>query len=61
MASILQCLSNTEPLVRYFLLEVYKFHLNKNNKFGTQGRLATCFYDLIYDLYAGKRGAVRPD
>ena len=60
MSSVLQCLANTEPLAKYFLLEVYQFHLNSNNTYGTRGRLAIVFGDLLFKLYAGEKPYVAP-
>ena len=60
MNSILQCLSSTKPLTKYFLFEIYKFHLNKTSKFGTKGKLAIAFADLIADLYIGEESSLEP-
>jgi ubiquitin C-terminal hydrolase len=60
MSSVLQCLCNTEPMVKYFLLEVYQYHLNTQSTFGCKGRMAVCFGDLMYALYAGKKRYVAP-
>lgn len=60
MSSIIQCLANTEPLAKYFLLEVYTFHLNQENTYGTRGRMAMCFGDVLYKLYAGNKRYVAP-
>jgi len=40
MNSVLQCLANTEPLVKFFLFEVYQSHINTRNQYGTRGKLA---------------------
>lgn len=40
MNSVLQCLSNTEPLVKFFLLDIYQGHVNKKNPLGAGGKLA---------------------
>ena len=37
---MLQCLSQTEPLTKYFLSGRYKKDINKSNKLGTGGKLA---------------------
>jgi uncharacterized UBP type Zn finger protein len=47
MNSVLQCLSNTEPLVKYFLFECYLNHINERNTLGSRGRLAMAYYDLL--------------
>jgi len=43
MNSVLQCLANTEPLIKYFLLECYVTQINTMNKLGTKGQLAVAF------------------
>lgn len=53
MNSILQCLSNTEPLVKYFLFEIFIFNLNYNSIYGSKGKLAIAYGDFISDLYVG--------
>lgn len=54
MNSVLQCLANTEPLVKYFLFEVYMGHINQRNTLGTRGRLAKAFAELLSDLWTGR-------
>lgn len=60
MNSVLQCLSNTEPVAKYFLLDLYINHINRRNNLGTGGRLACAFSELINDLYLGESGYVAP-
>ena len=60
MNSVLQCLSNTEPLVKFFLLDIYSQHVNKKNPLGAGGRLAQSYSDLIKELYAGESKYVAP-
>ena len=60
MNSVLQCLSNTEPLIRYFLLEVYVNHINPKNTYGTRGHLAIAFAQLLSDMYEGDYRYVAP-
>lgn len=60
MNSVLQCLSNTEPLVKYFLFEIYMSHINSKNTLGTRGRLAMAFADLLSDIWLGKYRAIAP-
>lgn len=50
MNSILQCVSSTEPLVKYFLFEIYLFHLNQTSIYGTKGKLAIAYAELISEL-----------
>ena len=51
MNSVLQCLSNTEPLVKFFLLDIYENHVNRSNKLGAGGRLADEYAELLRDMY----------
>ena len=60
MNSILQCVANTLPLIKYFLFDIYQFHLNQTSKFGTKGKLAIAFADLIAELYIGSEKAIEP-
>jgi ubiquitin C-terminal hydrolase len=53
MSSVLQCLANTEPLTKYFLFDIYQFHLNSKNMYGTRGKLAIAFASLVAELYLG--------
>jgi hypothetical protein len=54
MNSVLQCLSNTEPLVKYFLFECYLSHINERNTLGSRGRLAMAYYELLFNMYVGE-------
>ena len=51
--SVLQCLSNTVDLTKYFLKELFKKVLNngKANFFGTKGEFCKEYYDLINELW----------
>ena len=60
MNSVLQCLSNTEPLLKFFLFEVYMSHINPRNTLGTRGRLAIAFAELLSDLWLGRGRYVAP-
>jgi len=60
MNSVLQCLANSEPLVKYFLFEVYLKHINQKNALGTRGRLAMAFAELVNDIWLGKSSYVAP-
>lgn len=44
MNSMLQCLSNTEPLTRYFVSAQFRAHINTNNVLGTGVRGLDCEY-----------------
>eukprot|EP00347_Sterkiella_histriomuscorum_P019890 403339921 len=60
MNSVLQCLSNTEPLAKYLIFDCYTSHINRNNPLGTQGKLAIAFSELLYELYVGQENHVAP-
>ena len=60
MNSVLQCLASTEPLVKFFLYEVYHDHINQRNTYGTRGRLAVAFAGLIEEMYLGNKSATAP-
>lgn len=60
MNSILQCMQSNEAVMRYFLLEIYQFQLNRKSLFGTKGKLAIAFGDLIADLYVGNKSVINP-
>lgn len=47
MNSVLQCLANTEPIVKFFLYELHLSQINEGNTYGTRGRLALAFAELI--------------
>jgi hypothetical protein len=52
--------SNVEPLVKYFLFEIYVFHLNQVSKYGSMGKLAIAYGDLISDMYQGDASSLAP-
>lgn len=60
MNSVLQCLANTEPLLKFFLMEVYIQHINQRNTYGTRGRLALAFAELLQDMYLGNYRSIAP-
>lgn len=60
MNSVLQCLANTEPLVKYFLYEIYLTKLNESSSLGTRGKLTIAFAELVYDMYLGESKSVAP-
>jgi len=60
MNSILQCMSGTIPLSRYFLGGTYKQHINKNNPLGSRGVLAEAFAGLIRHLWSGEYPFIAP-
>ena len=46
--------------MKYFLLEIYQFQLNKKSLFGTKGKLAIAFGDLVADYYVGTKSSMTP-
>ena len=60
MNSVLQCLANTEPIVKFFLYELHLSQINESNTYGTRGRLAMAFAELIQDMYLGQNRSVAP-
>jgi ubiquitin carboxyl-terminal hydrolase 4/11/15 len=60
MNSVIQCLSNTEPLVKFFLFECYAAHINDRNPLGTRGKLAIAFAELLSDLWIGDHSYTAP-
>lgn len=56
MNSIIQCLSNTNYLVRYFCDGSYREHLNRSNE--TKGRIAEEVATVITSLWSGHYRAV---
>lgn len=60
MNSILQCMSGTTPLARYFLCGSYKAHINKENALGSRGVLAEAFANVIRHLWSGEYKFISP-
>jgi len=60
MNSILQCMSGTIPLSRYFLDGSYRSHINRDNPLGSRGVLAEAFATLIRHLWSGEYNFVSP-
>ena len=60
MNSVIQCLSNSEPLVKFFLNECYLNHINDRNPLGTRGKLVVAFAELLSDIYLGDSAYVAP-
>ena len=51
MNCILQCMSGTVPLARYFLDGSYRQHIIRNNPLGTQGQVPDVFAKLIRAMW----------
>ena len=60
MNSALQCLSNTEPLSRYFEGDKYKAHLNRDNPLGMKGNLAEQYAVTIKHIWSGDYSYIAP-
>lgn len=60
MNSALQCLSNTPPLVRYFLTDDWLYDVNIKSPMGTGGEVAVLFANLLRDLWTTDSKAVAP-
>lgn len=60
MNSALQCLSNTEDLVKYFLLGLYTQEVNVANRLGSQGTIVKVFYHLLLSLWKGQKQPINP-
>ncbi|XP_046458056.1 ubiquitin carboxyl-terminal hydrolase 15-like isoform X1 [Daphnia pulex] len=60
MNSVLQCMSNTPPIQRYFLEERHWAELNKENPLGNQGEIAKAFADLLKAMWSGQHHSFPP-
>lgn len=60
MNSMLQCLSNTEPLTRYFLDDLYESEINEENFLGHGGKLATAYAHFLKEVWSGRFTVVAP-
>ena len=58
--SSLQCLSHVFPLTSYFLSTRYTAHVNATTTFGTGGKLANGYYNLLCELWFHNQAAVTP-
>ena len=61
----MQCLSNTEPLRKYFLpsndgFAPYKHHINGTNPLGMGGAIAEAFGDLLEEMWSGRNCQTAP-
>uniref|UniRef100_A0A7M5VFF9 Ubiquitin carboxyl-terminal hydrolase n=2 Tax=Clytia hemisphaerica TaxID=252671 RepID=A0A7M5VFF9_9CNID len=60
MNSALQCLSNTTPLMKYFLANTHKSELNPTNPLGMNGKVAEGYADLMHQMWSGNQSHVSP-
>jgi len=61
MNSSLQCLSNTLDLTKYFLLKYYLNDINRGNRLGSNGTIASKYYELIEKMWYGTETKIAPD
>lgn len=60
MNAAIQCLSHCEDLTKYFLSKSFIDEINKTNKYGTEGRVAKVYYDILQELWIGSKDAIAP-
>jgi len=60
MNSALQCLSNTQPLMKYFVSNTYKHDINPTNPLGMHGKIAEAYAELQHQLWNGQNHFVTP-
>ncbi|KAK6346537.1 ubiquitin-specific protease doa4 [Orbilia brochopaga] len=60
MNSIIQCMSGTVPLARYFLSGSYRQHINRENRLGSRGIFAEAFANLNRNLWEETYAFVSP-
>ena len=60
MNSMLQCLSNTEPLTKFFMSGEYTKDINQTNPLGMGGRLAEAYGNLLREMWGGEYTVVCP-
>lgn len=60
MNSALQCLSATKPLTDYFLSEMYKRDINRNNPLGMGGEIAERYGELLRSIWNGRYHSISP-
>ena len=54
MNSAIQCLSSTVRFRQFFITETYKGFINPDNQYGTKGKLAEAFAELLRNMWTGK-------
>ncbi|XP_029645889.1 ubiquitin carboxyl-terminal hydrolase 8 [Octopus sinensis] len=60
MNSIIQCLSNTNALLRYFLQDSYLDHVNRNSVLGDSGEVVDEFAVIVKALWSGQYKCITP-
>ena len=61
MNSALQCLSHTEDLTKFLLLNIHEQEMNISTRLGSQGNLSKAFHSLIFNLWKGQTNKFSPD
>ena len=59
--STLQCLSNSNDLTKYFLLEYFRNDINTGNKLGSNGIIALKYHNLIKRMWCGTEDKIIPN
>ncbi|XP_060562624.1 ubiquitin carboxyl-terminal hydrolase 32-like [Ruditapes philippinarum] len=60
MNAAVQCVSNTQPLTRYFKEGFYQYELNRTNPLGMKGHIAQRYGDLVKDMWSGTTKTTAP-
>ncbi|XP_071489174.1 ubiquitin carboxyl-terminal hydrolase 8-like [Diadema antillarum] len=60
MNSVIQCLSNTTPLAKYFIMDNYLPHINRKNPLGRGGEVAEEFAIVVKAVWSGQYRSVAP-
>ncbi|XP_037930663.1 ubiquitin carboxyl-terminal hydrolase 32 isoform X2 [Teleopsis dalmanni] len=60
MNAALQVLFNTQPLAQYFHRDMHMFEINRENKLGTRGQLATRYGELLKEVWTATTRSVAP-
>lgn len=58
--SILQCLNQVKPLVKYFIEGTYMKDINKNNPLGSGGKVATAYARFLSEVWSGDYQLLAP-
>jgi len=60
MNSALQCLSNTEPLTKYFLFDLHLSEINTFNPMGSKGWVSKAYCELMNEMWVSGSTWVAP-
>ena len=58
--STIQCLSNTKLLTKYFLNNDFSKEINIINIFGSKGKIAEAYYEIINKMWNGNNQVINP-